>query len=50
MEKKVFIFFLYFMFIVFLFWWVFFLFNKSLGFWIINWWNISKFEIFLNDI
>ena len=31
-------------------WWVSFSFNKSMGSWIINWWNTSKFKTFLNDI
>nr|QFK69464.1 chloroplast envelope membrane protein [Ixonanthes chinensis] len=35
---------------VFLPWWICFSFNKSLESWVINWWNTSKFETFLNDI
>ncbi|KAG5222314.1 envelope membrane protein [Salix suchowensis] len=50
MEKKAFIPLLYLTSIVFLPWWVSFSFNKSMGSWIINWWNTSKSETFLNDI
>jgi len=50
MEKKAFIPLLYLTSIAFLPWWVSFSFNKSLGSWIINWWNTSKSETFLNDI
>ena len=30
--------------------WIFLLFNKSLKFWITNWWNTRQSETFLNDI
>nr|QWW34123.1 envelope membrane protein [Salix chienii] len=50
MDKKAFIPLLYLTSIVFLPWWVSFSFNKSLGSWILNWWNTSKSETFLNDI
>nr|YP_009491126.1 envelope membrane protein [Dysosma tsayuensis]AWH99394.1 envelope membrane protein [Dysosma tsayuensis] len=36
--------------IVFLPWWISFSFNKSLESWVINWWNTSQSEAFLNDI
>nr|YP_009872709.1 envelope membrane protein [Ctenolophon englerianus]QKT26949.1 envelope membrane protein [Ctenolophon englerianus] len=53
MEKKSFIPLLYLtsiVFLVFLPWWISFSFNKSLESWVINWWNISKSETFLNNI
>nr|YP_009926674.1 envelope membrane protein [Lophopyxis maingayi]QNK04966.1 envelope membrane protein [Lophopyxis maingayi] len=49
-NKKAFIPLLHITFIVFLPWWIAFLFNKGLESWVINWWNTSKSEIFLNDI
>nr|YP_010459575.1 chloroplast envelope membrane protein [Gymnospermium darwasicum]YP_010460010.1 chloroplast envelope membrane protein [Gymnospermium vitellinum]UUC03172.1 chloroplast envelope membrane protein [Gymnospermium darwasicum]UUC03259.1 chloroplast envelope membrane protein [Gymnospermium darwasicum]UUC04129.1 chloroplast envelope membrane protein [Gymnospermium vitellinum] len=36
--------------IVFLPWWISFSFNKSLESWVINWWNTSQSEAFLNNI
>nr|YP_009975625.1 envelope membrane protein [Balanops balansae]YP_009975708.1 envelope membrane protein [Balanops pedicellata]QNK05043.1 envelope membrane protein [Balanops balansae]QNK05126.1 envelope membrane protein [Balanops pedicellata] len=48
-KKKAFIPFLYLISIVFLPWSISFSFNKSLESWIINWWNTSKSETFLND-
>ena len=50
MEKKTFIPLLYLISIVFFPWWISFLFKKSFESWVINWWNTSKSEIFLNDI
>nr|AMC30848.1 envelope membrane protein [Euphorbia marginata] len=50
MKKKTFIPFLYLIYIVFFPWWISFLFKKSFESWVINWCNISKSEIFLNDI
>nr|YP_010148221.1 chloroplast envelope membrane protein [Salsola abrotanoides]QQV68644.1 chloroplast envelope membrane protein [Salsola abrotanoides] len=49
-KKKAFIPFLYLVSIVFLPWWISLSFQKSLDFWIINWWNIKQSETFLNDI
>jgi hypothetical protein len=49
-KKKAFIPLLYLTSIVFLPWWISFSFNKSLESWVINWWNTSKSETFLNDI
>nr|YP_009944432.1 chloroplast envelope membrane protein [Nepenthes khasiana]QFR99410.1 chloroplast envelope membrane protein [Nepenthes khasiana] len=49
-KKKAFIPLLYFASIVFLPWWIFLSFNKSLESWITNWWNTTQSEIFLNDI
>lgn len=36
--------------IVFLPWWISFSFKKSLESWVINWWNTSQSEAFLNDM
>nr|YP_009676952.1 chloroplast envelope membrane protein [Leontice incerta]QDE13890.1 chloroplast envelope membrane protein [Leontice incerta] len=36
--------------IVFLPWWISFSFNKSLESWVMNWWNTSQSEAFLNNI
>nr|YP_008577165.1 envelope membrane protein [Eucalyptus diversicolor]AGC58574.1 envelope membrane protein [Eucalyptus diversicolor] len=36
--------------IVFLPWWISLSFNKSLAFWITNWWNTRQSETFLTDI
>nr|YP_007025904.1 chloroplast envelope membrane protein [Vaccinium macrocarpon]YP_010900602.1 chloroplast envelope membrane protein [Vaccinium oxycoccos]YP_010900686.1 chloroplast envelope membrane protein [Vaccinium microcarpum]AFK13148.1 chloroplast envelope membrane protein [Vaccinium macrocarpon]WHS19275.1 chloroplast envelope membrane protein [Vaccinium oxycoccos]WHS19359.1 chloroplast envelope membrane protein [Vaccinium microcarpum] len=36
--------------IVFLPWWISLSFNKCLESWVINWWNTSQSEIFLNEI
>nr|YP_009251383.1 cemA [Gymnospermium microrrhynchum]AIX89837.1 cemA [Gymnospermium microrrhynchum]UUC03433.1 chloroplast envelope membrane protein [Gymnospermium microrrhynchum] len=36
--------------IVFLPWWISFSFNKSLESWVLNWWNTSQSEAFLNNI
>nr|YP_009409138.1 chloroplast envelope membrane protein [Hydrocotyle sibthorpioides]YP_010949480.1 envelope membrane protein [Hydrocotyle sibthorpioides var. batrachium]YP_010949567.1 envelope membrane protein [Hydrocotyle wilfordii]ANQ45675.1 chloroplast envelope membrane protein [Hydrocotyle sibthorpioides]WMV85076.1 envelope membrane protein [Hydrocotyle sibthorpioides]WMV85162.1 envelope membrane protein [Hydrocotyle sibthorpioides var. batrachium]WMV85249.1 envelope membrane protein [Hydrocotyle wilfor len=36
--------------IVFLPWWIFLSFNKSLESWVTNWWNTRQSEIFLNGI
>jgi hypothetical protein len=36
--------------IVFLPWWISLSFNKCLECWVINWWNTSQSEIFLNEI
>nr|ANP95911.1 chloroplast envelope membrane protein [Pyrola rotundifolia] len=36
--------------IVFLPWWISFSVKKSMEFWLINWWNTSQSETFLNDI
>lgn len=41
---------LYLLSILFLPWCISLLFNKSLESWVINWWNTSQFESFLNDI
>nr|YP_009630904.1 envelope membrane protein [Bongardia chrysogonum]QBZ77319.1 envelope membrane protein [Bongardia chrysogonum]QWC55157.1 chloroplast envelope membrane protein [Bongardia chrysogonum] len=49
-KKKAFAPLAYFASIVFLPWWISFFFNKSLESWVINWWNTSKSEAFLNDI
>nr|UDP58343.1 chloroplast envelope membrane protein [Caraipa heterocarpa] len=49
-KKKVFISLLYLTSIVLLPWWISFSFNKSVESWVINWWNTSKSEIFLNAI
>nr|YP_010177842.1 envelope membrane protein [Breynia fruticosa]QST15703.1 envelope membrane protein [Breynia fruticosa] len=50
MKKKALISLLYLTSIVFLPWWISFSFKKSLESWVINWWNTSKSETFLNDI
>nr|WRM53983.1 chloroplast envelope membrane protein [Breynia androgyna]WRY69917.1 chloroplast envelope membrane protein [Breynia androgyna] len=49
-KKKALISLLYLTSIVFLPWWISFSFKKSLESWVINWWNTSKSETFLNDI
>nr|YP_009571443.1 envelope membrane protein [Gisekia pharnaceoides]QBC67800.1 envelope membrane protein [Gisekia pharnaceoides] len=49
-KKKAFIPFIYLASIVFLPWCVSLSFQKSLEYWIINWWNIKQSETFLNDI
>uniref|UniRef100_UPI0022646125 envelope membrane protein n=1 Tax=Euphorbia enterophora TaxID=352217 RepID=UPI0022646125 len=49
-KKNTFIPLLYLIYIVFFPWWISFLFKKSFESWVINWWNTSKSEIFLNDI
>nr|USG95777.1 envelope membrane carbon uptake protein [Girardinia suborbiculata subsp. suborbiculata]USG95862.1 envelope membrane carbon uptake protein [Girardinia suborbiculata subsp. suborbiculata]USG95947.1 envelope membrane protein [Girardinia suborbiculata subsp. suborbiculata] len=51
-KKKAFISLLYLTSIVFLPWWIAlsFTFNKSMEFWVNNWWNTRPSEIFLNDI
>nr|YP_008577505.1 envelope membrane protein [Eucalyptus erythrocorys]AGC58914.1 envelope membrane protein [Eucalyptus erythrocorys] len=49
-KKKAFLPLLYLTSIVFLPWWISLSFNKSLEFWITNWWNTSQSETFLNDI
>nr|YP_010691694.1 envelope membrane protein [Vallesia antillana]WBU94880.1 envelope membrane protein [Vallesia antillana] len=49
-KKKAFTPLLYLVSIVFLPWWLFLLFNKSLESWVTNWWNAGQSEIFLNDI
>nr|YP_009462640.1 chloroplast envelope membrane protein [Boehmeria umbrosa]AUV65000.1 chloroplast envelope membrane protein [Boehmeria umbrosa] len=49
-KKKAFNSLLYFASIVFLPWWISLSFNKSLEFWVNNWWNISHSEIVLNNI
>nr|YP_009436100.1 chloroplast envelope membrane protein [Cyphia angustiloba]ATG26278.1 chloroplast envelope membrane protein [Cyphia angustiloba] len=49
-KKKVFNPLLYVASIVFLPWCISFLFNKSLEYWVTNWWNTGQSETFLNDI
>nr|YP_010007563.1 CemA [Passiflora capsularis]QNR06406.1 CemA [Passiflora capsularis] len=49
MKKKTFTSILYFTSLIFLPWWIFFLFKKSLESWVIYWWNTSKSETFFND-
>lgn len=49
-KKKAFNSLLYFASIVFLPWWISLSFNKSLEFWVNNWWNIRHSEIVLNNI
>lgn len=49
-KKKAFTPLLYLASIVFLPWWISLAFNKSLESWVINWWNTSQSETFLNDI
>nr|YP_009670814.1 chloroplast envelope membrane protein [Passiflora rufa]QCX30102.1 chloroplast envelope membrane protein [Passiflora rufa] len=49
MKKKTFTSILYFTSLVFLPWWIYFLFKKSLESWVIYWWNTSKSETFFND-
>nr|YP_010362464.1 envelope membrane protein [Euphorbia schlechtendalii]UNS16254.1 envelope membrane protein [Euphorbia schlechtendalii] len=49
-KKKTFTPLLYLIYLVFFPWWISFLFKKSFESWVINWCNISKSEIFLNDI
>nr|QWY90287.1 chloroplast envelope membrane protein [Rhododendron molle]QWY90304.1 chloroplast envelope membrane protein [Rhododendron molle] len=49
-KKKAFTPLLYLASIVFLPWWISLSFNKCLESWVINWWNASQSETFLNDI
>nr|YP_008577675.1 envelope membrane protein [Corymbia maculata]AGC59084.1 envelope membrane protein [Corymbia maculata] len=49
-KKKAFLPRLYLASIVFLPWWISLSFNKSLEFWITNWWNTRQSETFLTDI
>nr|YP_010372348.1 chloroplast envelope membrane protein [Rhododendron latoucheae]UOX29812.1 chloroplast envelope membrane protein [Rhododendron latoucheae] len=49
-KKKAFTPLLYLASIVFLPWWISLSFNKCLESWVINWWNTSQSETFLNDI
>ncbi|YP_003933972.1 chloroplast envelope membrane protein (chloroplast) [Eucalyptus grandis] len=49
-KKKAFLPLLYLTSIVFLPWWISLSFNKSLEFWITNWWNTRQSETFLTDI
>ncbi|XP_056682986.1 chloroplast envelope membrane protein [Spinacia oleracea] len=49
-KKKVFIPFLYLISIVFLPWWIYLSFQKSLESWVTTWWNTKQSETFLNDI
>nr|YP_008577080.1 envelope membrane protein [Eucalyptus torquata]YP_010142268.1 envelope membrane protein [Eucalyptus dumosa]QQK92704.1 envelope membrane protein [Eucalyptus incrassata]AGC58489.1 envelope membrane protein [Eucalyptus torquata]QQK92532.1 envelope membrane protein [Eucalyptus dumosa]QQK92618.1 envelope membrane protein [Eucalyptus dumosa]QQK92790.1 envelope membrane protein [Eucalyptus incrassata] len=49
-KKKAFLPLLYLTSIVFLPWWISLSFNKSLAFWITNWWNTRQSETFLTDI
>nr|YP_009659168.1 chloroplast envelope membrane protein [Antiaris toxicaria]QCQ82386.1 chloroplast envelope membrane protein [Antiaris toxicaria] len=49
-KKNAFISLLYLASIVFLPWWIYLSFNKSLESWVNNWWNTRPSEIFLNDI
>uniref|UniRef100_UPI003001D018 envelope membrane protein n=1 Tax=Baolia bracteata TaxID=2184446 RepID=UPI003001D018 len=49
-KKKAFIPFLYLVSIVFLPWWIYLSFQKSLESWVTNWWNTKQSETFLNDI
>jgi hypothetical protein len=49
-KKKAFTPLLYLASIVFLPWWISLSFNKCLKSWVINWWNTSQSETFLNDI
>nr|YP_008577590.1 envelope membrane protein [Corymbia gummifera]AGC58999.1 envelope membrane protein [Corymbia gummifera] len=49
-KKKAFLPLLYLASIVFLPWWISLSFNKSLEFWITNWWNTRQSETFLTDI
>nr|YP_007889873.1 chloroplast envelope membrane protein [Francoa sonchifolia]AFJ00483.1 chloroplast envelope membrane protein [Francoa sonchifolia]AKF42871.1 envelope membrane protein [Francoa sonchifolia] len=49
-KKKAFIPLLYLASVVFLPWWISLSFNKSLEFWITNWWNTRQSETLLNDI
>nr|YP_011009814.1 chloroplast envelope membrane protein [Garcinia esculenta]WPW46275.1 chloroplast envelope membrane protein [Garcinia esculenta]WQG15141.1 chloroplast envelope membrane protein [Garcinia esculenta]WQH62426.1 chloroplast envelope membrane protein [Garcinia esculenta] len=49
-KKKNLISLLYFISIILLPWWISLSFNKSVESWVINWWNTSQSEIFLNAI
>nr|YP_010577745.1 envelope membrane protein [Pteroxygonum denticulatum]UEP17541.1 chloroplast envelope membrane protein [Pteroxygonum denticulatum]UZP14774.1 envelope membrane protein [Pteroxygonum denticulatum] len=49
-KKKAFIPLLFLVSIVFLPWWSFLAFNKSLESWVTNWWNTKQSETLLNDI
>ncbi|KAK9660003.1 hypothetical protein RND81_O281600 [Saponaria officinalis] len=49
-KKKTFIAFLYLVSIVFLPWWIALSCQKSLEFWVTNWWNTKQSETFFNDI
>ncbi|KAK3430921.1 hypothetical protein EUGRSUZ_E02607, partial [Eucalyptus grandis] len=49
-KKKAFLPLLYLTSIVFFPWWISLSFNKSLEFWITNWWNTRQSETFLTDI
>nr|AKZ21808.1 envelope membrane protein [Comandra umbellata] len=49
-KKKAFIHILDLVSIVFLPWWIFLLFQKSIESWILYWWNTRQSETFLNDI
>ena len=49
-KKKAFIPFLYLVSIVFLPWWIYLSFQKSLESWVTTWWNTKQSETFLNDI
>lgn len=49
-KKKAFIPLLFLVSIVFLPWWSFIAFNKSLESWVTNWWNTKQSETLLNDI
>ena len=49
-KKKALISLLYLTSIILLPWWISFSFNKSVESWVINWWNTSQSEIFLNAI
>nr|YP_010942524.1 envelope membrane protein [Persicaria thunbergii]WLS53584.1 envelope membrane protein [Persicaria thunbergii] len=49
-KKKAFIPLLFMVSIVFLPWWSFIAFNKSMESWVTNWWNIKQSETLLNDI
>nr|YP_009570794.1 envelope membrane protein [Limonium tenellum]QBC67883.1 envelope membrane protein [Limonium tenellum]QKN99038.1 chloroplast envelope membrane protein [Limonium sinense] len=49
-KKKAFIPLLFLASIVFLPWWISVAFKKNIEFWVTNWWNTKKSEIFLNDI
>nr|YP_009758794.1 CemA [Oxybasis glauca]QIQ25767.1 CemA [Oxybasis glauca] len=49
-KKKAFLPFLYLISIVFLPWWIYLSFQKSLESWVTTWWNTKQSETFLNDI
>ncbi|KAK9662552.1 hypothetical protein RND81_O014400 [Saponaria officinalis] len=49
-KKKTFIAFLFLVSIVFLPWWIALSCQKSLEFWVTNWWNTKQSETFFNDI